>query len=84
MIVIMPMTRMIKKTTAACMALLAMGTAAQAQVPGSALNYMLQKPRVTKYYKDKHFMDHLFVDGGRKLVLAQKLFEMECLRVFTS
>ncbi len=47
MIVIMPMTRMIKKTTAACMALLAMGTAAQAQVPGSALNYMLQKPRTS-------------------------------------
>lgn len=64
MIVIMPMTRMFKKTTAACMALLAMGTAAQAQVPGSALNHMLQKPRVTKYYKDKHFMDHLFVDAG--------------------
>ena len=38
--------------------------AAFAQVPGSALEYMLQKPRVSKYYTEKRVFDHLFVDAG--------------------
>lgn len=37
---------------------------AQAQVPGSALDYMLQRPRVAKMYKQKSPFDHLFVDLG--------------------
>ena len=37
---------------------------AQAQVPGSALDYMLQRPRVAKMYKQKSPFDHLFVDFG--------------------
>lgn len=37
---------------------------AHAQVPGSALDYMLQRPRVSKVYKHKRPMDHLFVDAG--------------------
>lgn len=35
-----------------------------AQVSGSALDYMLQRPRVTKVYKNKKPFDHLFVDMG--------------------
>ena len=37
---------------------------AAAQVEGSALNYMLQRPRVAKYYKHKKPFDHLFLDFG--------------------
>lgn len=37
---------------------------AVAQIEGGALNYMLQRPRVAKYYKQKHAFDHLFLDGG--------------------
>lgn len=46
--------------------LLALGasTHVQAQTEGSALNYMLQRPRVAKYYKHKRAFDHLFVDAG--------------------
>ena len=43
---------------------LSMASAAQAQIPGGALNYMLQRPRVAKYYKHKHAFDHLFLDAG--------------------
>ncbi len=35
-----------------------------AQVPGSALDHMLQRPRVSKVYKHKRAFDHLFVDAG--------------------
>lgn len=61
------MKHYIKKTyaAAACATLLAMlPAAATAQVEGSALNYMLQRPRVAKFYKHKHPFDHLFVDAG--------------------
>ena len=34
----------------------------KAQLSKSALDYMLQRPQVTKSYKDKKFMDHLFMD----------------------
>lgn len=37
---------------------------AQAQVPGGALNYMLQRPRVAKSYDHKRPFDHLFLDAG--------------------
>lgn len=43
---------------------LTMTMGAQAQVPGGALNYMLQRPRVTKYYDNKRPFDHLFLDAG--------------------
>ena len=36
----------------------------EAQLEKSALDYMLQRPQVTKSYKDKKFMDHLFMDFG--------------------
>lgn len=37
----------------------------KAQFSKSALDYyMLQRPQVTKSYKDKKFMDHLFMDFG--------------------
>ena len=36
----------------------------KAQLSKSALDYMLQRPQVTKSYKDKKFMDHLFMDFG--------------------
>lgn len=35
-----------------------------AQVPGSALDYMLQRPRVSKLYQHKRPFDHFFVDAG--------------------
>lgn len=35
-----------------------------AQVPGSALDHMLQRPSVSKVYKHKRPFDHLFVDAG--------------------
>lgn len=38
-----------------------------AQVPGSALDHMLQRPRVSKVYKHKRPFDHLFVDAGAGL-----------------
>lgn len=37
---------------------------ASAQVPGSALDYMLQRPRVTKTYDHKSFGDRLFLEAG--------------------
>lgn len=43
---------------------LGMTPAAHAQIVGGALNYMLQRPRVAKYYKHKHAFDHLFLDAG--------------------
>ena len=36
----------------------------RAQLERSALDYMLQRPQVAKSYKDKKFMDHLFMDFG--------------------
>ncbi len=38
--------------------------AASAQAPGSALDYMLQRPAVAKHFKDKTFADHAFVEVG--------------------
>lgn len=37
---------------------------AQAQVPGSALEHLLQRPPVAKHYENKKFGDHLFVEAG--------------------
>lgn len=36
----------------------------QAQLSTSALDYLLQRPKVAKHYTDKKFGDHLFVEGG--------------------
>ena len=36
----------------------------KAQLSNSAFDYMLQRPQVTKSYKDKKFIDHLFMDFG--------------------
>ena len=41
----------------------------RAQAPGSALDHMLQRPRVAKYYDGKRPFDHLFVDAGGGLNL---------------
>lgn len=46
------------------LALCAVALTAAGQVPGSALDHMLQRPRVSKTYKDKTLFDHLFVDAG--------------------
>ena len=46
------------------LALIAVPCTAMAQVEGSALDKMLQRPRVSKIYKNKKAFDHLFVDGG--------------------
>lgn len=35
-----------------------------AQVPGSALDMMLQRPKVAKHYEHKRFGDHFFLEGG--------------------
>ena len=35
-----------------------------AQVEGSALNYMLQRPQVSKQYDNKRPFDHFFIDAG--------------------
>ncbi|HBN46339.1 MAG TPA: hypothetical protein DD401_01460 [Prevotella sp.] len=52
----------------ACLALAALASATlTAQVPGSALDYMLQRPRVSKVYQHKRPFDHLFVDAGAGL-----------------
>lgn len=55
---------MIKRLYLLCLLVGCAVVTAVAQVPGSALDYMLQRPRVTKFYKDKTFLDHLFVDAG--------------------
>lgn len=51
-----------KKGVGVCLFALAMPLSAQ--VPGSALNYMLQRPKVAKHFENKTFGDHLFVEGG--------------------
>lgn len=38
--------------------------ATYAQQPGNALDYMLQRPAVTKHYENKRFGDHFFIDAG--------------------
>lgn len=53
-----------RKTAAVCLMALTGTTMAEAQVPGSALDYMLQRPSVTKHFEGKKFGDHLFLDGG--------------------
>ena len=52
------------KNIAAVAMLSAYAATAHAQLKGSALNYMLQRPRVAKQYADKKLFDHLFVDAG--------------------
>lgn len=37
---------------------------AQAQIPGGALDYLLQRPAVSKRFEHKKFGDHLFMDAG--------------------
>lgn len=46
------------------MTLAGLWTSTAAQVPGSALDNMLQRPPVAKHFKAKHFGDRLFVEGG--------------------
>lgn len=53
-----------RNAAAVCLLALCSTQLAQAQVPGSALDYMLQRPRVTKEYSHKHAFDHLFLDAG--------------------
>ncbi len=53
-----------RNAAAVCLMALSSATLVQAQVPGSALDYMLQRPRVTKEYSHKHAFDHLFLDAG--------------------
>ena len=45
-------------------ALMAVGAplSSYAQLDSSALNYMLQRPQVAKSYKNKKFMDHMFME----------------------
>ena len=47
-------------------ALMAVGAplSSYAQLDSSALNYMLQRPQVAKSYKNKKFMDHMFMEFG--------------------
>lgn len=50
-------------------ALVLSSLSAQAQtgssiLPNSALEYMLQRPAVAKKYKEKHFLDHFFLETG--------------------
>lgn len=54
----------IKRINMLWLALCAVALTAVGQVPGSALDHMLQRPRVSKTYKDKTLFDHLFVDAG--------------------
>lgn len=51
-----------KKGVGVC--LFALAIPLSAQVPNSALNHMLQRPKVAKHFEDKTFGDHLFVEGG--------------------
>lgn len=53
-----------QKAAAACLLALAHPALGVAQTEGSALNYMLQRPRVTKQFTQKRAFDHLFVDAG--------------------
>lgn len=53
----------------AVLAFMAPSVPSRAQVQGSALDYMLQRPRVAKYYDGKRPFDHLFVDAGGGLNL---------------
>lgn len=53
----------ISRCFSVCLCALAMPELA-AQVSGGALDYMLQRPRVTKTYEHKKFGDHLFLEGG--------------------
>lgn len=52
------------KAAAVCFLALSATTLAQAQVQESALDHMLQRPRVTKQFDHKRPFDHLFIDAG--------------------
>ena len=52
------------KNVMMALAVVAIPHSATAQVEGSALNYMLQRPRVSKMFKHKKPFDHLFIDAG--------------------
>ena len=54
----------IRKAIVAAFMACAYVATANAQIEGSALNYMLQRPRVAKKWKQKTYFDHLFVDAG--------------------
>lgn len=54
----------ILKTAATALAVIAFAIPAGAQIEGSALNYMLQRPRVAKEWRDQKPFGHLFVDAG--------------------
>ena len=62
---------------AAALVAVAFPSLAKAQVPGSALDYMLQRPRVMKVYKHKRPFDHLFIDMGAGLnVMGTKKYKL--------
>lgn len=62
---------------AAALVAVAFPSLAKAQVPGSALDYMLQHPRVLKVYKHKRPFDHLFIDMGAGLnVMGTKKYKL--------
>ncbi len=74
----------LKAAKLCCLLALSAPVAALAQQPtdsvpklqGSALDYMLQRPSVTKHYENKKFGDHLFVDmGGGLNVIGQRNFK---------
>jgi hypothetical protein len=52
------------KNVVVALAIVATPYTAMAQVEGSALDHMLQRPRVSKMYKHKKAFDHFFIDGG--------------------
>lgn len=52
------------KNVVAALAIVAIPHSTMAQVEGSALDHMLQRPRVSKVFKHKKPFDHLFIDAG--------------------
>ena len=52
------------KVATTCFLALSFPVMGMAQVEGSALDHMLQRPRVTKQYTHKRAFDHLFIDAG--------------------
>lgn len=66
-------SKVMKAASICCLLALSVPTALQAQndslpkLQKSALDYMLQRPHVTKHYENKKFGDHLFTDLGAGL-----------------
>ena len=53
-----------RRSTALCLIALVLSLPLSAQVPGSALDKMLQRPKVAKHFENKRFGDRLFLEGG--------------------